>query len=219
MNRKSAYRAALVASVAFCSVPAAVQAQEAPAGSAEDGAIVVTAQRQPYIGSTPLKDLPQNVQTITADSLKMVAATKLSDALDLVSGVAPLNNFGGLWDGYAVRGFAGDSNNVPTGMLVNGFNGGRGFSGPRDASSVETIQVLKGPTSAMFGRGEPGGTVNVITKKPLFKEYGYLTVQGGSWNQWRVEADYTHPLSDKFSFRVNGAYEEGDSYRDTIHYK
>lgn len=183
------------------------------------GQIVVTGFRQPYIGSIPIKDMPQNVQVISTETLKVVGATKLDTALDLVSGVAHLNNFGGLWDGYAIRGFAGDSNNVPTGLLVNGFNGGRGFSGPRDASSVQQIDVLKGPTSALFGRGEPGGTVNIITKKPLFHEYGYITLQGGSWNTRRVEADYTHPLTNRLSVRVNGAYEEGDSYRDTVHTK
>lgn len=217
MMRKSAYRAALVAGIALSAIPAVAWAEEAPAKT--DGDIVVTGQRQPYVGNTPIKDMPQNIQTVNTETLQIVAATKLTDALDLVSGVAHLNNFGGLWDGYAIRGFAGDSNNVPTGMLVNGFNGGRGFSGPRDASNVETIEVLKGPTSAMFGRGEPGGTVNVVTKKPLFKDYGYITVQGGSWNQYRAEADFTHPLSDSVSFRINGAYEEGDSFRDTVHYK
>ena len=219
MLNTSAFRAALIAGIALSVLPAAARAQQAPADTPKDGSIVVTGQRQPYIGTTPMKDMPQNIQSISTDTLKIVGATKLADALDLVSGVAHLNNFGGLWDGYAIRGFAGDSNNVPTGVLVNGFNGGRGFSGPRDASNVETIEVLKGPTSAMFGRGEPGGTVNIVTKKPLFKEYGYLTAQGGSWNQWRVEGDYTHPLSDTLSVRVNGAYEEGDSYRDTVHYK
>jgi iron complex outermembrane receptor protein len=190
-----------------------------PVATTPAGKIVITGVRQPYLGTTRIKDMPQNVQIVSTETLKVIGATKLETALDLVSGVAHLNNFGGLWDGYAIRGFAGDSNNVPTGMLVNGFPGGRGFSGPRDASSIQQIDVLKGPTSALFGRGEPGGTVNIITKKPLFHEYGYITLQGGSWNTGRVEADYTHPLTARLSFRLNGAYEEGDSYRDKVHTK
>lgn len=193
--------------------------QPPQAAKTPTGQIVVTGVRQPYIGTIAVKDMPQNVQVVSTETLKVVGATKLDTALDLVSGVAHLNNFGGLWDGYAIRGFAGDSNNVPTGMLVNGFPGGRGFSGPRDASDIQQIDVLKGPTSALFGRGEPGGTVNIITKKPLFYDYGYVTLQGGSWNNGRLEADYTHPLTDRLSFRVTGAYQEGDSYRDTVHTK
>ncbi len=217
MKKQSAFRAILATGVALMALPTAAYAQNADEAPADT--IIVTGQRQPYVGNTPIKDIPQNIQTISTETLNAVGAKTLGAALELVSGVAPLNNFGGLWDGYAVRGFAGDSNNVPTGMLVNGFNGGRGFSGPRDASSVEQIQVLKGPTSAMFGRGEPGGTVNVITKKPLFNTQGYITLQGGSWNQFRAEADFTTPLSDNFAIRINGAYEEGDSYRDTVHTK
>ena len=216
--KHSAFRAILATGVALAALPSTAFAQNAGAEN-DGGAIVVTGQRQPYVGNTPITDMPQNIQTISSETLDIVGANNLGAALELVSGVAPLNNFGGLWDGYAVRGFAGDSNNVPTGMLVNGFNGGRGFSGPRDASSVETIQVLKGPTSAMFGRGEPGGTVNVITKKPLFHQQGYITLQGGSFNQYRAEADFTTPLSDNIAVRINGAYEEGDSYRDTVHTK
>ena len=222
MLNKSAFRSILAAGVALSAFPSIALAQEKAgekAASEHADGIVVTGLRQAYVGTTPIKDMPQNVQTVSAETLKLVGATKLDTALDLVSGVAHLNNFGGLWDGYAIRGFAGDSNNVPTGMLVNGFPGGRGFSGPRDASGVERIDVLKGPTSALFGRGEPGGTVNIITKKPLFQEYGYVTLQGGSWNTGRVEADYTHPLTDNLSVRLNGAYEEGDSYRDTVHTK
>ena len=218
MTFRTALRAVLATGTAILAFPSNAIAQTAGETPTDDS-IVVTGQRQPYVGNTAIKDMPQNIQTISSETLDIVGANSLGAALELVSGVAPLNNFGGLWDGYAVRGFAGDSNNVPTGMLVNGFNGGRGFSGPRDASSVETIQVLKGPTSAMFGRGEPGGTVNVITQKPLFDQKGYVTVQGGSWNQYRFEADFTTPLSDSFAVRINGAYEEGDSYRDTVHTK
>lgn len=218
MNIRTAFRAILATGTAILVLPSTAIAQNADEASSDDS-IVVTGQRQPYVGTTPIKDMPQNIQTISSETLDIIGANNLGAALELVSGVAPLNNFGGLWDGYAVRGFAGDSNNVPTGMLVNGFNGGRGFSGPRDASSVETIQVLKGPTSAMFGRGEPGGTVNVVTKKPLFTQKGYVMVQGGSWDQYRLEADFTTPLSDSFAVRINGAYEEGDSYRDTVHTK
>lgn len=206
------------ASLAAASMASPAFAQDAEDTPAE-GAIVVTGQRQAYFGDLPVRDMPQNVQSLSEESLKVAGLTRLETALDLVSGVSHLNNFGGLWESYAIRGFAGDSNNVPTGFLVNGFNGGRGFAGPRDTSSVERIDVLKGPTSALFGRGEPGGTVNIVTKKPEFNEEGYIQLQGGSWNAFRVEADYTAPMSDNFAVRLNGAYDNAQSYRDTVHTK
>lgn len=194
-------------------------AQDADNPDADDGAIVVVGQRQAYIGDFPVQDIPQNVQSLSTETLDMAAITQLSGALDLVSGVSHLNNFGGLWDSYAIRGFSGDVAGLPSGFLVNGFNGARGFGGPRDTSSVERIDVLKGPTSALFGRGEPGGTVNIVTKKPEFRPEGYVLLQGGSWKSFRAEADYTTPVSDDLAFRINAAYDDAGSFRDTIRTK
>ncbi len=144
----------------------------APAGAAQAGSTAVekfqvTAKREQYRGDVAVEDLPQSVQVITGETLKQIGAVKLNDALDIATGVARQNTFGGLWDGFAIRGFAGDLN-VPSGYLVNGFNGGRGFGGIRDTSSIDRMEILRGPTSAIFGRGEPGGTVSITTKKPQF---------------------------------------------------
>lgn len=220
MLKLSIIQRTLLVSTALLSSMAtnSAHAQSASEEPDPDG-IVVTSQRQAYVGNLSVRDIPQNVASIDASALQINGITKLDGALDLVSGVSHLNNFGGLWDSYAIRGFAGDSNNLPSGFLVNGFNGGRGFSGPRDTSSVARIDVLKGPTSALFGRGEPGGTVNIITKKPEFSPEGYIQAQGGSWNAYRIEADYTTPLSSNFAARLNGAYENAESYRDVVHTK
>jgi iron complex outermembrane receptor protein len=189
---------------------------QAPTGAAER--IEVSAQRQQYRGDVAVEDLPQAVQVITGETLKQIGAVKLNDALDVATGVARQNTFGGLWDGFAIRGFAGDLN-VPTGYLVNGFNGGRGFGGLRDTSSVEKMEILKGPGSALFGRSEPGGTVAITTKKPQFKPEGSATFAIGSDSFYRAEGDYTAPINDSTAFRINGAYEDADSYRDTVHTK
>ena len=68
--------------------------------------------------------------------------------------------------GVAVRGFAGDEN-LPSGYLVNGYNNGRGFGGVRDVSGIEKIEVLKGPQAALYGRGEPGGVINIVTGRTM----------------------------------------------------
>ncbi|WP_044563580.1 Plug domain-containing protein [Azospirillum sp. B4] len=169
MKGHSGFRFFCAATAAYLMLQPVARAAEDQAPATGDGLeeITVTAQKQQYVGTVPAKDVPQNIQTLSAATLQETGITRLSDALDLVSGVARQNSYGGLWDGFAVRGFAGDIN-VPSGFLVNGFNYGRGFGGPRDVSSVERIDVLKGPTSALFGRGEPGGTVNIITKQPQF---------------------------------------------------
>lgn len=180
--------------------------------------IEVTSQRAQYRGDVAVEDLPQAVQVIDGETLKQIGAVKLNDALDLSAGVARQNTFGGLWDGFAIRGFAGDLN-VPSGYLVNGFNGGRGFGGLRDTSAVDKIEILKGPGSALFGRSEPGGTVAITTKKPQFKAEGSLGFALGSNAFKRIEGDYTTPLNDTTAVRINGAFEDADSFRDTVHTK
>jgi len=216
MKNLSAFRSILAAGVALGACPAAVLAQDAtPADTT--GEIVVTALKRQYFGDTPVKEIPQAVQFLEGKLLDDLNITRLDTALELASGVSRQNNFGGLWDSFAIRGFAGDEN-FPSGFLVNGFNGGRGYGGPRDASNVERIEVLKGPNSALFGRGEPGGTINIVTKKPVLeKSFGSFAVAGGSWNTYRVEGDYNLPLSDMLAVRLNGAVEDADSFRDTVH--
>jgi iron complex outermembrane receptor protein len=219
MSKPHAFRLALLASAAFAVIAPAAHAADAAVATASTGdavgEVVVLAQKQQYRGDIPIKELPQNVQVVSTKLLNDVGITRFDMALELVSGVEHQNNFGGLWDAFAVRGFSGDPN-VPSGYLVNGFNGGRGFGGPRDASNIETIEVLKGPGSALFGRGEPGGTVNIITKKPRFSPEGSLTLSAGSYSTYRFEGDYTNKLTDALAFRVNGAYEQADSFRDFL---
>lgn len=177
--------------------------------------VTVTAVRQPFRGDTPIEELPQSVRLIPAELLQDIGVTELDDVLDLASGIARQNTFGGLWDSFAVRGFAGDENS-PTGYLVNGFNNGRGFSGRRDASNIERIEVVKGPGSALYGRTEPGGTMNLVTRKPEFDTKGSVELAAGRFDTYRVAGDFTTGITDSIAFRINGAYEDSNSFRDFI---
>jgi iron complex outermembrane receptor protein len=195
---------------------AATASAQSPAPAA-DGLqeVKVTALRQPFRGNVPLEELPQAVQILDSELLQTIGVTKLDDVLDLASGIARQNTFGGLWDSFAIRGFAGDEN-TPTGYLVNGFSNGRGFSGRRDSSNIERVEVLKGPGSALFGRGEPGGTINIVTKKPEFDHKGSLELAGGRFDTYRVAGDYTGPISNSVAFRINGAWEDSNGFRDGV---
>jgi iron complex outermembrane receptor protein len=164
---------------------------------------------------TLLKDLPQSVRVLTADLLKDVGVTNLASALDLTSGISRQSNLGGLWDSYAMRGFTGDPN-FGSDYMVNGFSSSRGYNGLRDSASTNSVEVLKGPASALYGRGEPGGTVNITTKKPRFEPAYMLELSLGSFNTWRTAVDLTGPISETVAYRLNGAYEKGDSFRDTV---
>ena len=169
----------LTASVSMA-LTASVNAQEKNASADDVEKIEVVTQRQPYRGDVPLKSLPQNVDIVSGELLEDTGINDLQNALDFTSGIARQNSFGGLWDSFAIRGFAGDEN-LPSGYIVNGFSAGRGYSGRRDTSNIQSIEVLKGPGSALYGRSEPGGTINIITKKPQFDEEGYIQATVGSY--------------------------------------
>ncbi len=182
----------------------------------EETGIVVTGVRQAYQGEFEAKEVPQAIAVIDAQLLEDNNILRLTDALDLNASVSRQNNFGGLWDSYAVRGFAGDEN-LPSGYLVNGFNGGRGFGGTRDVAGVERIEVLKGPAAALYGRGEPGGKVNIVTKQAEFGEFkGSASGLYGSFDRIRFDADANLPVGENIAIRLIGFSEKADSFRETV---
>lgn len=196
--------------------PSQLLAQTASADAAssiED--VLVIGKRQAYRSDVALLETPQADLKIDSGVLLQAGALNLDQALDLSAAVARQNNFGGLWNAFAVRGFVGDEN-LPSNYLVNGFNAGRGFGGPRDLSGVESVEVLKGPRAALFGRGEPGGTINLITKRPTFETAGTLRFAAGRFDTYRGDVDYTTTVSESVAVRLVGFYEDAGSFRDTV---
>lgn len=166
----------------------------------------------------PLRELPQSVRVITRQAIDDLGATRLDDVLDYVGGVSRQNNFGGLWDNFAIRGLQGDPS---TGMatLLNGFAANRGFNAPRDLAGVERIEFLKGPAAALYGSSEPGGTLNIVSKRPLWKPAHSVESYLGSYGFRRGALDSTGPLSENLAYRLNVAVEERDSFRDHVQAK
>ena len=207
-----------IAIMLTCS-PALAQSDEDTRADREREEITVTGVRQPYRGNFALREIPQAIATIDAKVLEQNTLLRLTDALDLNASVVRQNTLGGLWDSFAVRGFAGDEN-LPSGYLVNGFNAGRGFSGQRDVAGIERIEVLKGPAAAVLGRGEPGGSINLVTKQAeLGRTFGTASLQYGSFATVRAEGDANVSLTDTLSARLIGYAESGDSFRDTVQQK
>ena len=156
---------------------------------------------------TPLIETAQSVRVVPRQLMDDLGATRLSDTVDYVSGVTRLNDFGGTWDNFAIRGFS----NTDSGSLLNGFASGRGYGPQRDAASVERVEFLKGPTAALYGSGEPGGTLNVVTKKPQFTPAHTADLQIGSLGFRRSTLDTTGALGRNVAYRLNVAAEDGAS--------
>lgn len=213
-------RPLLGASLIALAAPAFAEAASAEndSGASREGEILITATRPAYRGKFESLEIPQAEQVIGPQQLHDINALDLNSALDLSASVARQNNFGGLWNAFAVRGFVGDEN-LPSNYLVNGFNAGRGFAGPRDLSGIEAVEILKGPRAALFGRGEPGGTVNLVTKRPKFDSAGEVRLLAGSFDTYRADADLQTTLGDAVGVRFVGFYEDAGSFRDTIETK
>ena len=215
MYSKYRYITPFFIAASLSSIPSYGESEDKEASTSLLENIVVMGTRQAYRGDFDPFDVPQAELVIDSKVLRNAGAVSLDQALDLSASVARKNNFGGLWNSFAVRGFVGDEN-LPSNYLVNGFNAGRGFGGARDLSGIESVEVLKGPRAALYGRGEPGGTINLVTKRPTFESAGEVRFSVGSFDTYRTDVDWTTPVSDTVAVRLVGFYEDADSFRDTV---
>ncbi|SEA96396.1 TonB-dependent receptor [Acidovorax soli] len=154
----------------------------------------------------PLRDIPQTVNVVPQSLLRDQAAQSMQDALKVVPGVG-LSHGDGQRDQVTIRGFSAIAD-----QFVDGLRDDALYF--RDLSNIEQVEVLKGPASVLYGRGSSGGLINRITKKPGINR-SEVGVTLGSWNQRRGEFDLARaPQDSRFAFRITGALERADSFRD-----
>ena len=166
--------------------------------------------------NTPIIETPQSTQAVTRQVLEDAGATDVADAYDYLAGIQRDNNLGGLTgDAYLARGFAGDN------ILLNGNRLGRPAT--LDTVNVERIEALRGPTATLFGRAEPGGAINVVTKQPLSEPFHQAEVSGGSgfagegdrYRDVRATLDSGGPIDEggRVRYRFNAAAEYERDFR------
>ncbi|WP_234881827.1 TonB-dependent siderophore receptor [Agrobacterium larrymoorei] len=158
---------------------------------------------------TPLIDIPQAVNVVTHEVLEDQNANNLDEALGNISGVTQTNTLGGTQDSVIRRGF-GD--NRDGSILTNGLK----TAIPRSFNAMtDRVEVLKGPSSTLYGILDPGGMVNVVTKRPedtfSGEVYGNLSSFGGG----TTGVDVTGPIeSTDLSYRLIGEYKDVDYWRN-----
>jgi iron complex outermembrane receptor protein len=162
---------------------------------------------------TAIRDIPQAISVVPASVLKDLGSSSVERALDFAGGVSKQNNFGGLTlYEYSVRGFTTSE------FYKDGFSANRGYPSTPDAANIERIEVLKGPAASLYGRGDPGGTVNLVTKKPQPEAFTTLQTSAGSWDRYRTALDVNTPLDEQGDVlsRINLAVEDNHSFRDHV---
>jgi len=166
----------------------------------------VTAVRS---GLKPM-DNPQTIQVIGADIIEQQQAIRLSEVLKNANGVYVGSARGGAQESFFSRGYDMSANN----MFKNGFRYNAG-SIP-DVSGLDKVEFLKGGAALLFGNVAPGGILNLVTKTPQFKSGGEISMQIGSFAYYKPAFDFYGGLTKSIAFRINGSYENSESFRDVV---
>lgn len=162
---------------------------------------------------TPLRDVPQSIQVVKRSVLEDQQATSLTQALQNVSNVQQSSTGANRAETFITRGFS--SNNYAIDGSVLNATGSRPEVNP-DLAGVERVEVLKGPASVLYGRGEPGGLINIVTRRPTDVPTAEATTQVGSYGFRRAEATASGPLNadGTLTGRITGAAQRDGGFVD-----
>jgi iron complex outermembrane receptor protein len=157
--------------------------------------------------NTPIDEIPQTVQVITQDLIEDQAATKATDLYRSISGVSHFN-----YGAVTFRGFEQDGEVLYDGIKGDPF----GLISIFQLFNVEEIQVLKGPSGALYGAGEAGGVINYVSKKPTYEQKNTIEVTAGNKDFLSGSIESSGPANQDGSQRYRvGIYSSGeDSYRN-----
>lgn len=161
-------------------------------------------------------EVPFSRSFLSKEILKQQDIQRIDEAIQLVNGVYAQNNYGGgFWDNYSIRGFTTDPN-VSATVIRNGLSVNRGLSAPRDMVNIESMDILKGPAAALYGRSEMGGLLNITAKKPQWEPQGEVYLRGNTEDKYRSSFEYTAPINDQVAYRFAVAHEDNQSFRDYV---
>lgn len=156
--------------------------------------------------ATPIVDVPQSISVVTKEVIDDQQLYTLNEVTRNVSGV---NTFSG-YDDLTARGFRTSST-----RLINGLKTVFGFWTSPVLPHIERVEFIKGPASALFAAANPGGTVNMVTKKPLAEARQAVGFSAGSFASYRTTADFTGPVTDdgRLLYRLNLGFDNTESFR------
>lgn len=156
----------------------------------------------------PVFNTPRSVVVLPEQILLDQKVTQLDEALKNVSGVSRGDGFGGTNDDFFLRGFRRD----------NVYRDGRRIAANQrnPTTDIERIEVIKGPVSLLFGAIEPGGVVNIVTKKPQAQQRRYIEATFDEYGKRHLLGDFTGALNadGTLLYRLAASYEDSDTFRD-----
>ncbi|CAI2473852.1 TonB-dependent siderophore receptor [Serratia plymuthica] len=161
-------------------------------------------------GKTPTSRLneAQSVSVVTQQQLEDYQAESLADAMRFVSGVTEGNTLAGTEDGFVRRGFGSNSD----GSIYR--DGVRSSQGLNFDATTERVEVLKGSASLLYGIQNPGGVINVVSKKPQYDWHTRVSGRYASEGGGAGTVDVTGPLGNGFAFRLIAEKQNQDYWRN-----
>lgn len=158
-----------------------------------------------------LMETPAAVVVVDQALLNSQAADTLQEAVRNISGLAQAGNNYGIGDNLQIRGLG--ANYTIDGMYA-GADLGNSYNPTRSTTNIESIEVLKGPATGLYGIGSAGGVVNMIEKKPQFERAVDARFTVGAWDNVGLMVDASDAISDNIAYRVIVNHEQEDGYRD-----
>jgi len=163
---------------------------------------------------TPILEIPQSISVVTQDQIAAQGAQSVNDALEYTPGVS-LQSFGSntFFDLFKLRGF--DVPRYLDGLRLPMDN--TTFAVPRiETYGLERLEVLKGPSSGLYGQSDPGGIVNMISKRPQATPHSSVEGTFGSFNRFQGAFDIGGPIDPKgeFLYRIVGLGRQSDTQTD-----
>lgn len=192
---------------------ALVAADAADAGDSQE-TVIVQGERSSYgirrtttatKTDTEIKDIPQAITVITEQQIEDQQLRSVADVLTFVPGAMPGTGEANR-DQFTLRG-----SNTTADMFRDGIRDDVQYF--RDLYNVDRVEILKGPNAMIFGRGGGGGVVNRVTKATSLNPHREVAALADSEGGFRFTADIDQPLSNRVGLRVNGMYEDGESFR------
>ncbi|QJR02933.1 TonB-dependent siderophore receptor [Sphingobium yanoikuyae] len=204
-------------------------AQAAPAEANRDDIIIVTATGQSSAisttkSATPIIESPQSISIISREEINLRASPTIADALAYTAGVQSESwGVDSRVDEVSVRGFGAggfsSNNNFVDGLRLP--SGGQWTRPGFDSYALEQIEVLKGPSGALYGQTAPGGLVNIVTKRPTDEFQANVMLQAigttdlDNWN-YQAAADVSGPITSTLSSRIVGLSRYGDTQVEDV---
>ncbi|MEH6815731.1 MAG: TonB-dependent receptor [Pseudoalteromonas distincta] len=158
-----------------------------------------------------LMETPAPVVIIDRELIESQGVDSLQDLVRNVSGLTHAGNNYGIGDNLVIRGL--DANYTYDGMY-GGAGLGNTFNPTRSLTNVESVEVLKGPATGLYGIGSAGGVINLIEKKPEFEEKHKVAAGLGQWDSYSLSFDSTNAITDDLAYRVMAKTASSDGFRD-----